>query len=84
MTKRKYSYNPFKLWGFYIGALVIGLSSRLYFGEGKLINIYQKCVGEACINLGISMNTLYGVLAGFVIGYLIHIGIRKLLKKNKN
>jgi hypothetical protein len=71
------SYNPFKLWGFYIGAIFFGIVSRLVFGKGKIIELWQKCITEGCIHLGISLNTLYGVLVGFVVGYLLHISLRK-------
>jgi len=77
MAKKKRNYNPLSMWGFWIAGFVGGAVSRLIFGPGIMWKLFKKCYGEACINMGISSFTVYGVLAGFVLGYLITIMWRK-------
>lgn len=73
----KKTYNPLALWGFWIGGLLGGLTARLIFGKGKLWLIFQRCVEEACINMNISSYTFYGAIIGLILGYLLHITLRR-------
>lgn len=73
----KKTYNPLALGGFWIGGLLGGLTARLIFGKGKLWLIFQRCVEEACINMNISSYTFYGTIIGLILGYLLHITLRR-------
>ena len=77
----KQSYNPFKLFGSYIG-LVIILLLPLYF-----LNIWGPG-GGALIPFGLFkvlllggfsgfLIFLFGILIGFFLGYLTHLSFRK-------
>jgi len=90
MAKKK-SYNPFKMWGSYVGLIIsLGLS---------LIYIWLRTSGEWSIsgviailffpiswlyNLMVNINPIFSmlliVLYGFLIGWGIHSIIRSLRK----
>lgn len=75
MAKKKISYNPFKMMEFWVGGLVGGLLFRIFLGKGIFISLYEKCP-SGCFAFGISVNAIYGILLGMLLGYLLHIFIK--------
>ena len=73
----KKTYNPLALWGFWIGGILGGVLTRLICGKGNVWVLIERCVQEACINLGISSYTVYGVIGGLILGYVLQITLRK-------
>ena len=74
----KKSYNPFKMWGSYVG-IIIGFSSPWVL---EIFNIQIFNIEDAMSNaiysvlIGIPM----GVILGFLLGWGIHLLIRSLNK----
>jgi len=81
----KKKYNPFKMWGSWVG-LVIGISF-LFFPKDVNSNLIIPNY-FASIGLGEPLGILFPIvisiilpLVGFLIGYGIHSLIRKLRKR---
>ena len=71
----KKSYNPFKMWGSYVGALIISFILLMFDNGFKncLVNSsfdYLKCSGSNFLFI-----FLY-LIIGFLIGYGIHSIVR--------
>lgn len=81
--KMNKSYNPFKMWGSYVG-LVIGILSLLdiiienptIFGGGYLNSILLSFHALDPLHLGLLLNTLLG----FLLGWGIHSFFRRFSK----
>ncbi|MAF35908.1 hypothetical protein CL622_02200 [archaeon] len=81
----KKSYNPFKMWGSYVGAIFGGLSS--FIGGGWVgvqmvylfvYNLELSCKGKLCDGILILFFFLPLIIIGFLLGWGIHSIIRKL------
>ena len=72
------SYNPFKMWGSYVGAVLLFLST-LVFGM-EYFNFYYQTIWQTWLHLpSISFSVLILTpILGFLLGYGIHALIRKL------
>lgn len=83
----KKSYNPFKMFGAYLGAIVGVLASWLFPVKGATSYNFYEIFNLVGIS-GISMEGLYnlfiysiiGLVIGFIIGWIIHSAFR-LFKK---
>lgn len=94
---KKKSYNPFKMWGSYVGALVGGLLSFLslnFFWYDSLdLTMNINCpigMGEIarqeCINAfyqqGVISTMIFGQYFLYIVtGFLVGYGIHSLIKK---
>ena len=76
------SYNPFKMWGSWVGAGIGFLS--IYLGSGiVLLIIFGLCNGEFCSDSGVLGNIValvIPILVGFLLGWRIHSLIRRFRK----
>ena len=65
-------YNPFKMWGAWLGGIIAVVMPPVYRTDLALINpsVYT-----------IYLLTLLSVIVSFVVGFLIGWGIHSLLKK---
>ncbi|MEK6878706.1 MAG: hypothetical protein AABY22_03815 [Nanoarchaeota archaeon] len=82
MAKKK-SYNPFKMWGSYVGAIIGFFFIPLPFPLGGAITGYYIIV-NATSNLLMPIIWFWflgGTLIGFFIGWTIHSIFRKLWGK---
>jgi cell division protein FtsX len=87
----KKSYNPFKMWGSWVGALV-GLAtvvSKIILYNAKFYwNTYAN-VGSFCYQTSTSIPCIKPfeyisiIIIGFLIGWAIHSVIRYLRRKRK-
>ena len=78
MTKKK--YNPFKMWGSYVGT-VIGFLIQYYFRFGLIIDKFCNPDIIACIPIIKDNSLIYFIIlpiVGFLIGWGIHSLIRKI------
>ena len=88
MVKKK--YNPFKMWGSYVGAVVLPIFDMLLNGNnyGKIANIFEfipefifrpfrDLIGEVAYVFGLGLAL---AILGFLTGYGIHALIRRLRK----
>jgi len=91
MVKHKKTYNPFRLWGSYVGALsglIIVVSKILYHNAQFYWNTYAN-VGSFCYQTSTSIPCIKPfeyismIIAGFLIGWAIHISLR-YLRRLKN
>jgi len=69
----KKTYNPFKMWGSYVG-LIIGAISG-FLSAGQIITDYS--VPQAVGFLGVTLS-----IPGAIIGFLIGWGIHSLIRSN--
>jgi len=58
MAKKK-SYNPFKMWGSYVGLIIV-----------ILVGVWAKSI---ILSGNITFSTLISLIGGFLIGWGIHI-----------
>lgn len=74
MAKKK-SYNPFKMWGSYVG----GIISLIYFFFSTKYNLFDA--RDIILKLGFGLDTqtqgfitgtILMLIIGFIIGWLIH------------
>ena len=84
----KKTYNPFKMWGSYVGAIIglilfiIEISAKGNFSfiarliENIAILIYEPI--RSSMGFGLLVIPTIMIIAGFLIGYLIHSLIRGL------
>lgn len=73
--KSRRSFNPFKLWGSWAGA-IIGSFMALK-GQG-LLPIVE--IGNVSISIGMFLN----IVGGFIAGYGVHLMIRELSRFDKD
>jgi len=80
----KKSYNPFKMWGSYLGGTIGGIS--LLFGGAVISAIFLAilglCKGEFCADSSVTgLLTLFlPILFGFLIGWWIHSLVRRFTR----
>lgn len=72
--RKKKSYNPFKMWGSYVGASV---SFIVYL----IVNDFFTFTTDRIITPTIKFPfVLYPIILGFLVGWGIHSSIRRLRK----
>lgn len=82
--RRKKSYNPFKMWGSYVGAFLLPLSIFIPF-LNKITRIliypFARVFLSGCNDWGCIMFILpISLIPGFLIGWLIHSLFRRFSK----
>ena len=82
--KRRKSYNPFKMWGSYIGALIGGMG--IIFGSSfflLFILFFPILIlgGTLAFTLGRPGDPLIFIPLGIIYGFLIGWGIHSLFRK---
>ncbi len=87
----KISYNAFKMWGSYVGAIILGLYTLAFHRieeTGLTTNTYtplEAFLGKAQPFFGLRSsitNVVLAIIIGFLIGWGIHNIIRKLRSNN--
>jgi hypothetical protein len=88
MVKKK-TNNPFKLWGSYVGIILFFTIADIIIFErfnifngssdGNIISLYFNNLINSPLGAGLGM-TIFLVGGGFILGYGIHLLIRKLRK----
>jgi len=86
----KKSYNPFKLWGSYVGAVLLGIlplfilllnNLRIIEGQYSWTTIFlfpTLIFGGRLPNLAIIINVILFIILGFFLGWGIHSIVRGL------
>ena len=90
----KESYNPFKMWGSWIGLVlypvlvIIGFTGMVGFPLYSFLSIplypfrflidLSGCLNEECLGIGIFFMTIGSLIMGFLVGWIIHSLFRKL------
>ena len=76
---KKKSYNPFKMWGSYVGAVV---GFIIVFIDGRDSDIFSWLIDEFLLPLtsDLFISIPMGLIIGFLIGYAIHSLFRKFKK----
>lgn len=69
----KKEYNPFKMWGSYIGIVIGFIANPLL----NFIPIAKVIAFDLSQNLSITYGAFFGIIFGFFIGWGIHSLIRK-------
>lgn len=79
MAKKK-SYNPFKMWGSYAGALLGWMT--LWFGNNEYFNFWYLKIWQTMLHLpSIKVQAILLVaIIGFLLGWGIHSLVRKMRK----
>ena len=80
MEEATKSYNPFKMWGSYIGA-IIGFFS--VWPSIFILIVLGWCNGEFCENSGTFLGRVSQIIPA-IIGFLLGWGIHSLIRKLRN
>lgn len=90
MARKKISYNPFKMWGSYVGSFVFLFTG--FFAPKNILTSYISEVLRFYLNVPevfpslalalpfIIIAFLIHILMGFLIGWGIHSSIKRLRK----
>lgn len=71
---KKKSYNPFKMWGSYVGGLIILITLHYFYSASFTDFNYFNKYGI----IDVLFSSLFVTLIGFTIGGLIHSLFRRL------
>ena len=79
----KKGYNPFKMWGSWVGAVLVAILGNLNpmvvlsFGQNTLGKLVDACWMSSCTSIA---GTVVLFIIGFLLGWGIHSLIRRYLK----
>jgi len=80
----KESYNPFRMWGAYVGAILgltayflLGMVNPISLGLVKIFGDFSGS-GESVIFLLLGVTFILNIVIGFLVGWGVHSLIRKL------
>ena len=74
----KKKYNPFKMWGSYVGAVIVGILAMFNNGRINGVICNLQSAKEICSPFFNDVGALMTFIPiGFLIGYGIHYLIRK-------
>jgi len=66
MPRKKKNYNPFKMWGSYVGASIGILTDYLYSNSELILGSFKLSAVYFSIELAFSL------VIGFLVGWAIH------------
>lgn len=70
----KKSYNPFKMWGSWIGGILFSFAATMYGNLWETGSLFKSSGGVDIYSL------IFGFVFGFIVGWGIHSLFRKLSK----
>ena len=80
-------YNPFKLWGSYVGLVIVISSTWLIIPAlpaMMIMSLLGLCVGEFCTDGGNMPYVLYLFIIQGILGFLLGWGIHSLIRRIHN
>ena len=83
---RKKSYNPFKMWGSYVGALIFSFFIVFYgfaFPTSKFISDYFEIFFGTGVSPNIIVSIILIIIPFFIIGFLVGWGIHSIFRALK-
>ena len=79
----KKTYNPFKMWGSYVGAIILGISAVLLQILAMNHAFREFLLGNVLVSIMIDnmvLRIFIFAIVGFLLGWGIHSLIRRLRK----